>query len=825
MKRLLPIGLIALISFCANAVPAKKGVRTFTQSDGSTISLLLVGDENFHVLTTTDGLAVSKGADGNYYYRTADSQTKIVAHNVEARNSAELSFINNNVENMSVQAVAKAAQSKGTVRKAPKRGVAQRTNTMLKSGSPKIPILLVQYSDYKFKDTDPAATFKSFYSEGSTSCHQYFYDQSNGKYSPQFDVYGPVTLSGTRATYGGNDNYGNDVGVGKMVAEACKLLDGSLDFSQYDCNGDNECDVVIVLYAGDGEASSYEDDAEDSVWPCQWYLSESDYGQYLTLDNTKVDKFAVFNELNGSDLTKIDGIGTFCHEFSHCLDLPDFYDTNYSGYFGMADWSLLDSGCYNNDGYTPIGYSAYEKSFMGWIDLTEGAENTQYTLPIFNQKNISTDVAIKLTNENDANEYYILENRARQGWDAYMPAEGMLITHVTYKASAWTGNEVNNYDLQRMTIIPADNNLKMNSYKYYGQTYYYADTTSLKGDLWPYGNAKELTNTSTPAAKVNTGTYMNKPVTEIVKNTDGTVSFWVMKTPLPSVGVPSNVSHVVNSSTSATIKWDAVDDADITYTVEVTKHKDIKYELVNSTNFNEDNSWTTSGVNSLSGGDKYLGSGKKTGYVISPQFTTNDEGIVTVIFNAKYYGTDKSSVKVSLLNGAGSSTIDTKTIALTDSYADYAVVFDGTANTAVKIKFETLAAGKRVYLYSADIYNGDASSLVETSTTAARAASEKKTFSGLTETSITVSDLEENGTYDYRVKAVPNDTEKYSESAWTEYGQFTLSESSAVTTPEIDNLMPTEYYNLQGVKLSGTPTVPGLYIIKTGSKTSKVLIK
>lgn len=65
-----------------------------------------------------------------------------------------------------------------------------------------------------------------------------------------------------------------------------------------------------------------------------------------------------------SGAPKVEGIGTFCHEFSHCLGLPDFYDTNYNGHFGMASWSLMDSGSYNDDGYTPIGYSAYEKEFM-----------------------------------------------------------------------------------------------------------------------------------------------------------------------------------------------------------------------------------------------------------------------------------------------------------------------------------------------------------------------------------------------------------------------------------------------------------------------------
>jgi hypothetical protein len=531
----------------------------------------------------------------------------------------------------------------------------------------------------------------------------------------------------------------------------------------------------------------------------------------------KVDKFAVFNELNGTNLSKIDGIGTFCHEFSHCLDLPDFYDTNYGNHFGMGHWSLMDYGSYNNDGYTPLGYSAYEKAFMGWIDIEEAKENTLYTLPVFNQKDITTDKAVKLTNSKDSNEYYILENRANQGWDEYMPAEGLMITHVTYSASAWEGNTVNDYDLQRMTIIPADNSLKM--YKESGN--YYIDESSLKGDLWPYGGANELTDTSTPAAKVNTGSYMGKPITSITKNSDGTISFWAMKSALPSLSTPENLSAEILSSTSAALSWDAVADADVTYTVEVSEHQDITYSLVSSTDFSN-HDWAEDGsVNKDTAGDIYIGSTKRTGSLTSPSFSTDDEGVVTVIFNAKYYGNDKSSVKVSLLNG--SSEVASETIALSDTFDTYTVVFNGPANATAKVKFETVANKKRVYLTTADIYLGDASEVAAKAP--ARAASTALTFTGITENTFTVSDLQENGSYDFRVKAVPVDAESYRESAWSAKTQFTLAETSSVEAVEVINNGVAEYFNLQGVRLNGTPTTPGIYVRRQGDKTTKVLVK
>lgn len=608
------------------AAPAKRGLRTLTQPDGTTITVNLQGDEFFHQYVTSDGLAVARGEDGIFYYNSAQGLTAVRANNPERRSAAEKAFIADRSADLSFSGIAKARKAGIDARRARRANSAspRKASQVPQTGSPRIPVVLVQYKDYKFKDADANATFTDFFESGTKSAHQYFVDQSNGKYTPQFDVYGPYTLSGNRSTYGGNDYEGNDKGVGKMVAEGCQSGNADIDFSKYDNDGDGQCDVVIVLYAGDGEASSYDDDAENAVWPCQWELSGSDYGKSLKLDNTTVEKFAVFNELNGADLSKIGGIGTFCHEFSHCLDLPDFYDTQYGPHFGMAHWSLLDYGCYNDDGYTPIGYTAYEKEFMGWLDIEEGKENTYYTLPVLNQKSAATDKAVKLTNPANKNEYFIIENRANQGWDRYMPAEGLLIYHVTYDAQAWLNNTVNDYDLQRMTPVPADNDLKINKIEdYFYGTYYEVDEESVKGDLWPFNGNDEFTDESKPAAKLNLGNagYLGRPITAISRNADGSISFWCAKEPLPAVATPASASHKVLSETSAEFSWVAGDANDVTYTLEVKPHRDITYELALSAKFNNDShGWETEGFTEIDKTENAIrmGSTNQLGGVISP---------------------------------------------------------------------------------------------------------------------------------------------------------------------------------------------------------------
>ena len=823
MKRIILSVATALgLSLAMTAVPAKQGIRTFTQSDGTTISLALIGDERFHTFVTTDGLPVERMDNGDFQYVTAEGTSGVTAHNLGARTEAEVAFLAENTSELSVKKLAKrhAEKRAGT----PAAKASQVPNT----GSARVPVLLVAYKDYPFRDGANAInTFKEFFSDGDKSARQYFIDQSNGKYTPQFDVYGPITLSGNRSTYGGNDYWGNDKGVGQMVGEACQGLNSTINFKDYDNDGDGECDVVIVLYAGDGEASSYDDDAANAVWPCQWDLRSSDFEKALSLDGVTVNKFAVFNELNGSDLSQIDGVGTFCHEFSHCLGLPDFYDTEYSGHFGMGPWSLMDQGSYNDDGYTPPGYSAYEKEFMGWISIPEATENTRYNLPVFNRKNAATDQAVKITNSRDKNEYYILENRAQQGWDAYMPAEGLMITHVTYDASAWDENEVNDYDLQRMTLIPADNDLKMDRISYYGEVYYQVNEQSLLGDLWPYGGANELTDESVPAAKVNTGGYMGKPVTEIKRNDDGSVSFLFMKAALPTVSAPSLSSPNGVASDGFTATWNHTPETEVTYTLEAWLHRDITYTQV----FDEDLTsecagWSTEGYCSWENDGLRMGSSNNNGSVTSPQFTADESGLVTVAITAKAWSsTEGSAARISVLDAAG-TTIDETQIPLTGQWADYHAVLNGAAGKSCKVRIETIAKKKRMFVSHATIFTGDATEALQPKGKAPVETGDesRRTITGITGLSHDVTGLTPGAAYDYRVKAVPVNDAEWNESQWSAIRTVDLSLSGVEGAETDTHDCDVEYFNMQGMRVDKSRLAPGIYIRRQGSATEKVYI-
>lgn len=553
MKRFTILMTLALLcAMVATAIPAKPGWHTFTQSDGKTVTYQVVGDEWAHAALTRDGLMITRGDDGDFYYRSSlTGRTAMRAHDEEHRTAVETAFIEAQRSNFKFE-YKRPEEEKLFSRNSPLRTGGSNAGASVPAlGDRSIPVLLVQFKDVKFiHDKDEIANSML---RGDKGVEQYFRDQSNNKYRPTFDVYGIYTLSNDRGYYGdnGDEGKGGDIRLGDMVTEAINLAASSSDhvsFKNYDTNNDDFCDVVIIIYAGTGEAQTYPL-FPGSIWPCHWDLhsakakGKGGNGAFRPNNGDPlVDVFAVFNELRGPTgvLQHVDGIGTFCHEFSHALGLPDFYPTNNTNYYGMGNWSLMDHGCYNDNMDTPIGYNAYEKKFMGWADYTVATAGTYYTLPIWNQAkwkqgNANTDKAICVSSEikpfidgdtETPQEYFIYENRSSKSkWDADIPDEGILVTHVSYVPERWSGvgDRPNNQQIQLMTILPADNNL--------------TDDSEDK-DLWPRGNNNALTDESAPSTKLyldqngnitgNAG-KLGKPVTDMVINNDGSASFWYMK--------------------------------------------------------------------------------------------------------------------------------------------------------------------------------------------------------------------------------------------------------------------------------------------------------
>ncbi len=516
MKRLLSF-ILALVSVLPLlCVPAKRNKTTLTLADRTQVKVTLRGDETFHFYQSEDERAF-----------ILDSSLRPLEINLHEANLR----LNNAVQ----------ANNNRRARRMEKRKAAWGAESNPISGKKKGLVILANFSDKemyhsqaKFNDFFNLEGYSENYAGGSV--HDYFYSQSYGQFDLTFDVVGPVTVSKPLAYYGENDSYGNDKYAAQMVAEAVQLADEEVNFANYDWDGDGMVEQVFIIYAGYGENA---DAPANTIWPHEYELSIAGlYGDgpgALNLDGVTIDTYACSCELEGNSGLVISGIGTACHEFSHCMCLPDMYDINGVS-FGMDAWDIMDYGCYN--GYnenagTPTGYTSYERMYCGWltpIELTEGCSIKD--MPALTNQ----PVAYILRNEKKPSEYYMLENRQQESWDAYNYGHGMLILHVDFDKYAWMNNEVNAKSMhQRMTIIPADNLLTMKT---------------LEGDTWPGPKMKtSLTDDTTPAAKLyNENTdgrkFMGKPITDI-SETNGKINFKF------NGGAPNGITSVQEINTQS----------------------------------------------------------------------------------------------------------------------------------------------------------------------------------------------------------------------------------------------------------------------------------
>lgn len=862
-KRFLTLAAMFMLAASAFAVPAKRVKRQVQQPDGSVLTVMLRGDENFHYTSTEDGQPLVQRADGAYCYATLDSNGKLtasaqVAHDVESRGAAELSFLNYyTAESQKVRSLGMERAKQRNARRMARlanRGVVDASGKPVRrvmagatggegigvTGKRKGLVILVNFKDKKMQSKHTQAEWNDYFNKvgynkygNNGSVHDYFYAQSYGKLDLEFDVIGPVTVSKNMASYGANDAQGNDIDPAGMIKEACELAYAKekMDMSQYDWDGDGAVDQVYVIYAGYGEAAGGE---KNTIWPHEWDIEGGGYS--LVLGGQRIRTYACSSELNGGNGTDISGIGTACHEFSHCMGIPDFYDTAGGGCFGMDAWDLMDYGSYGGDGYEPTGYNTYEKWVSGWI------EPTILTEPCYikNMKPLSdAPEACVVFNEANKNEYYIFENRQLKGTDVALPNHGMLVIHVDYDQKVWFDNEVNNTsNHQRFTVVPADNKLT---------------SETVTGDTYP-GTTKstELTDTSKPAATLFNANsdgrkFLGKPVTDITEK-DGLISFTFMG----GVNLDAPQPKVMNmTETSFTGGWNAVDGAE-SYTVEL-REKSTQPSVDEAVKLSEDLSkwgeklavegtidisadldskmqnkgWTGDKVFECPGCAK-IGTAKKQGNLTSPLITDNSSASVTVRLSASAYAKDATDITVSLLDN-DDATIAEQTIKMDGTMAT--IVLDNADMKDYKVMVQPK---KRGYIYFVGIYDGDYSaedfqSMNVAPKTAMKAAAQR--FTGIKTTSYKFDKLTAGITYQWRVCAVAGDAmSKWS--AWQTADLATWSGISGVT----ENLTQlaagdlVKVYSSVGTAL-GTMTYgdfcrmalpAGVYVVKSAKTTLKV---
>ena len=491
LLRCLLTAMLSVVAALTWAVPARPGNwRVLVLDDGTEVAAQLVGDELFHCWQTAEGRCYV-ARDGHY----VEVEPQLMARKWQQRSRDRM--------------------ARGREKSALRRRVY--------TGNRRGVVILVDFPNLHFgKGHDLPYYQQVFNQQGFTndegyvgSVSDYFLAQSYGQFHLTFDVVGPVTMPKNYAYYGRdsrNDPDDIDQQLGELIALACEQTLDSLDLSQYDWDEDGEVDQVLIIYAGKGQADGGSD---DTIWPQEWYLSETHYGKALEMGGYIIDTYSCASEMGSRGVA---GIGNMCHEYCHCLGLPDLYDVYYTGNFGLRTWSLMDRGAYNNDGFVPAGFSAFERMSCGWLTPTPLQADTAITdmQPLALQPE-----AYIVSNDAWPDEYYLLENRQKIGWDRGLPGFGMLIFHVDYSEEVWKYNEVNSTsvktasgnDHQRCTIFHADNRI-----------------ANLSADPYPSGKNDSLTATSHPEAKwynpdSNGSMTASMAITDITQQMDSLMSF------------------------------------------------------------------------------------------------------------------------------------------------------------------------------------------------------------------------------------------------------------------------------------------------------------
>ena len=538
IKTLKQLSLIICLMLCSLTTWAAKAESIpvqVRQADGSVVTVILRGDEHINWYTTLDGVLLVQGEDNNYYIGKVEKSgnliaTKQLAHEAHTRSQAERNLIAkqdkekffayvNKIAEESENAYDNSPLTRGPIIDSSYNGVPYFPHT----GSPKALVILAEFQDTTFTIQDTKKVFTNYlmnedhFSDKRYNQDQnykgvrgYFKDCSYGKFTPVFDVVGPIKLPKAHAVYGaGNDR------MDLLLADACAAVDGMVNFADYDANNDGIVDLVYVIYAGHSANTSGNKDT--NIWPKSGTITISN-----KFDGKSIRRYGGSNELNGSEKTsknnkKINGIGLFCHEFSHTLGLPDIYayntDAENQDNQGMEYWDIMDGGTGIRGGRVPASYLAWEREVMGWMNIDE----LKNDITINNLKSIDNGgKAYKIVNPKNSNEYIVLQSIQKgawnQGWGDNTYGKGLFAYRISYKSG-----KVNIFDYPnnlkgkpRVIPIPADGKIlaaanaggKLNVY-----------TAQLNGDPYPYNGKNKIDKFT-----MYDGTILKWSIFDIVEN-------------------------------------------------------------------------------------------------------------------------------------------------------------------------------------------------------------------------------------------------------------------------------------------------------------------
>ncbi|MDL2243457.1 M6 family metalloprotease domain-containing protein [Bacteroidales bacterium OttesenSCG-928-J19] len=549
--------LLALLLFICSipslfAVPAVPWPIEKQQPDGTIITVYLKGDEKLHWMESPDGYTLLYNDNHQVVYAQLDEEENLVPSSIIYLPSQLRS---------SNQELADAGIKKGLHYSAEqvrlKQEIWKVEDSMLRSGIQKAPVtgakkglvILAEFTDVKFSKTQEQFNNlmnQEGYSlnEAKGSVRDYYKEVSYGKLDFTVTVVGPYQVSNTARHYGSND-----AELRPFALEVVMAADKDVNFKDF-ANENNEVDNFHIIYAGYGDEAFGDNDSQSGkqIWAHAWVLP----GRTPTvLDGVGLYSYSCSPELRGKSGKDITHIGVVCHELCHAFGAPDYYDADLDGSGGDFDgtgyWDLMASGSWNGSGTTPAHINMYQKIRFGWVD----PDTLSSYREVSGMPNSAKNPVAYLIETPAENDYYILENRQKVGFDSNVPGSGLVIYHANVSENDIYYNTVNNGHPQKLYVVDA-----------FSKSQYPTGTVESYGDIYGSsytfkGTRSSFTDSTTPAAfywSTDTigkiGGSLGKPITNI-KESNQLISFSFMKPTLL-------LSHVLEG-TSLTLNWEVLD--------------------------------------------------------------------------------------------------------------------------------------------------------------------------------------------------------------------------------------------------------------------------
>lgn len=401
----------------------------------------------------------------------------------------------------------------------------KRSNFVMKApfkpnGNPIEGILSILIVPFAFKDKDFSNGINE---ELLDEFRDYYRSVSNNKLDVNF-IIAPTVRSEHNYTFYSADIEGIDSSNGHEIYELAReavnlLIDIGFEFSvnDFDKDGDGIIDHFMIIHAGD--AQEYTNNSND-IWSHMWTIINGlDDERYP--DDTQEDGEDInpnLKVLNYTLFSNSSPLGIMVHEFGHDLGLVDFYDIDNSS-SGIGNWGLMGTGCWNGpdyDGSVPALLCAYNRYYLGWTDVEDiTAGDGNFILPKIGV--LDKVYKIQLSDS----EYFLLENRQKEGYDTYLPGSGLLIWHIDENilSNGWSQNDVNSNESHKgVDLEEADGGNMDNSPIYRGDS----------GDPFP-GSQNKIS--FTPNTNPSSNSYYSDIksavfISNIVENNNGEIEFY-----------------------------------------------------------------------------------------------------------------------------------------------------------------------------------------------------------------------------------------------------------------------------------------------------------